>query len=380
MKRVIMAVHSDYVHDRRVRNQATALNEAGFRVQVLCVDTEPARADQPNIRHTDLDGVELIIHRLKHRSGKQRFAEMMRIFSGTLASMQADIIHAHDLDTLLPCRRAAERMGAKLVFDSHELYTESIHVAHRPFTKLIWRILEIRLIHHADAVVTVCQGIAEELKERYRLEAMPNVVRNFSDPPVGLLDTSPPDSLASFKRFHPKCLLYQGYIQRGRGLDAALEALVGVPDWGLVVCGQGPYRDYLEQRARELHVDEQILWMGQLDHDMLFRVTKHCDLGLCMIEPISLSYYYALPNKLIEYVQAGLPVAGSDLPEIRRLMTQHNIGWVLNEENDLQSLMKSFDSLKVDKKLIDGMRLAADSLNWHHEKKALLSVYTSLVS
>lgn len=380
MTRVIMAVHSDYVHDRRVRNQATALTEAGYHVRVLCVGNEKATEGAPKVKHASIDGVELIIHRLKHKGGKQRFYEMMRTFAVSLATMEAEIIHAHDLDTLLPCHRAAERMGAKLVYDSHELYTESIHVGHRPLTKLIWRILEIRLIHHADAVITVCQGIAEELKERYRLESLPNVVRNFSDPPANVAATTPPQRLVDFKRFHPKCMLYQGYIQRGRGLDAAIEALAGAPDWGLVICGQGPYKDHLIKRAHELHVDEQILWMGQLDHDTLFSVTKHCDLGLCMIEPISLSYYYALPNKLIEYVQAGLPVVGSDLPEIKRLMTNYRIGWVVTEENDLQSILNSFDSLKVDKKLIEGMRFAADSLNWQHEKKALLSVYNSLVS
>ncbi len=379
MASVIMAVHSDYVHDRRVRNQATALVEAGHEVTVLCV--APKFGDSVGrTTATELDGVHLIVHHLRHLSGKMRFREMMRAFSGTMANMRADIVHAHDLDTLLPCSKAAARMDAKLIYDSHELYTESIHVAHRPVTKLIWRIVELSRISKADAVITVCQGIAEELKERYRLDRLPYVVRNFSDPPTTEDYSTVPDSLADFKRFHPQCLLYQGYIQRGRGLDAAIEALAGMPDWGLVVCGQGPYESDLRKKAHELHVEEQILWMGQLDHDTLYTVTRSCDVGLCMIEPISLSYYYALPNKLIEYVQAGLPVVGSNLPEIRRIMNEYFIGWILQEDDDLQSLMKSFDSLKNDKKLEAGMRIAADSLNWQHEKLALLSIYSTLVT
>jgi len=205
------------------------------------------------------------------------------------------------------------------------------------------------------------------------------VVRNFSDKPDLPADTQAPDTLLAFKRYHEKCMLYQGYIQRGRGLDIALEALVGIPDWGLVICGQGPYESHLREKAIELQIEDQILWMGQLDHDTLFSVTRSCDLGLCLIEPISLSYYYALPNKLIEYVQAGLPVVGSDLPEIRRIMNEYFIGWILKEDDDLQTLMNSYDSLKNDKMLAAGMSFAADSLNWQHEKMALLSVYSSLV-
>jgi glycosyltransferase involved in cell wall biosynthesis len=367
------------VHDRRVRNQATALVEAGYNVTVLCVGALTDNTDA-NVTSHELDGVHLKVHRLRFQSGKRRFREMMRAFSITMSTMSADVVHAHDLDTLMPCSRAAARMDAKLVYDSHELYTESIHVAHRPITKLIWRVVELTHISKADAVITVCKGIADELKERYRLEMVPTVVRNFSDKPNVTAQYQQRDDLVEFKRYHSKCLLYQGYIQRGRGLDAAVDALVGMPDWGLVICGQGPYESTIREKAALLHVEDQILWMGQLDHHTLFGVTSSCDLGLCLIEPVSLSYYYALPNKLIEYVQAGLPVVGSNLPEIKRIMNDYFIGWILKEDDDLQTIMKSFDSLKNDKNLKAGMSFASESLNWQNEKLALISLYSRLVT
>lgn len=378
MTNVIMAVHSDYVHDRRVRNQATALVEAGYEVTVLCVGTSITKG-VCHVTSTDFDGVHLLIHHLRYHAGKKRFREMMRAFSKTMTQMNAAVVHAHDLDTLIPCSKAAAKMNAKLVYDSHELYTESIHVAHRPVTKLIWRVIELLHISKADAIITVCRGIAEELKERYSLQVSPYVVRNFSDKPNNPTNLYQPTELIDFKRYHAKCLLYQGYIQRGRGLDTAIEALVGLPDWGLVVCGQGPYESALKKKAQELQVEDQILWMGQLDHDTLFIVTSSCDLGLCLIEPLSLSYYYALPNKLIEYVQAGLPVVGSNLPEIQRIMNDYFIGWILSDAADLQALMKSLDTLKNDKKLAVGMVLASESLNWQQEKIEFLSIYSTLV-
>jgi glycosyltransferase involved in cell wall biosynthesis len=370
-----MVVHSDYVHDRRVKNQATALRDEGFHVTVLCTGTRTSSNQEP-IEHTIIDGVECVIHRFPQQNGKRRFWTMMKGFYKSLKSVDADIYHAHDLDTLIPTAIIASQKNARLVYDSHELYTESVHVAHRWFTKLLWRSLELLYIGKADEVITVCDGIAHELKERYRLEKKVHVVRNFSDPPVRRATSTPPE-FKSFLQTHPHTLLYQGYIQRGRGLDRALEALVGMPTWGLVICGDGDYRTHLEKKAAEIHVEEQILFLGQLDHDQLFEVSKQCDLGLCMIEPVSLSYYYALPNKLVEYVQAGIPVVGSDLPEIKRLVNEYGLGYILNEDESLQELMRTYDHEMNDSNLKESIIKASQSLNWSTEKQHLLQVYQS---
>jgi len=379
MKRVTMAVHSDFVHDRRVRNEAAALAEVGHVVTVLCAVYQKDKIGHKPESH-NLDGVTYIEHFLKYPSGKMRFWDMMRAFQKSLEHIPADIIHAHDLDTLIPCRMVARRHQSKLIYDSHELYTESIHVAHRPITKFLWRIIELAFIRSSDAVITVCKGIADELHERYRLEKVPAVVRNFSDKPTHTTNKTVPESLVLFKQYHPKLMLYQGYIQRGRGLDDAIDALTSAPDWGLVVCGDGPYQQKCIDRALENGVEHQILWLGQLDLDTLFKVTQYCDLGLCMIEPVSLSYYYALPNKLIEYVQAGLPVVGSNLPEIRRIMDEYTIGWIVDEHKNLQYVLNSFDSLKEDKSIEKGISSASHSLNWQHEKLSLIEVYKTVIN
>jgi glycosyltransferase involved in cell wall biosynthesis len=376
MKRICMVVHSDYVHDRRVKNQALALIDEGYHVTVLCTEIRSS-SDQDFLEHLTIDGVECILHRFPPLQGKRRFYTMMRSYYKTLTSIDADIYHAHDLDTLIPTALIASKKRGKLIYDSHELYTESVHVAHRWFTKLVWRSIELLFISKVDEVITVCEGIAQELKERYRLEKKVHVVRNFSDPPV-LKTASTPPEFESFVQNHPYTLLYQGYVHRGRGLDQALEALVGMPTWGLVICGDGTYRSNLEKKAVELHVDEQILFLGQLDHDQLFEVSKRCDLGLCMIEPVSLSYYYALPNKLIEYVQAGIPVVGSDLPEIRRLVNDYGLGFILKEDQYLKDLMLQIDTIRQNIKLNESIFNAAQSLNWSTEKHRLLEVYQSI--
>jgi glycosyltransferase involved in cell wall biosynthesis len=94
---------------------------------------------------------------------------------------------------------------------------------------------------------------------------------------------------------------------------------------------------------------------------------------------VVLSYYYALPNKLIEYVQAGLPVIASDLPEIRSIMQTFNIGWKANDVSELITVLDHFETLKNDKNLKEGLKKAAQVLNWHNEKNRLLEIYARIL-
>lgn len=376
-KKVVMLVHSDFLHDRRVRNQATALAAAGFAIIVLGVQPGSLAQETADLVGS-IDGVTYQLMALQHPRGKKRYLELMLKLYRRLKTLEVDLIHAHDLDTLWPAYRIARKKQIPLIYDSHELYTESIHVAHRPLTKWMWRILEYSLIRKTTATITVCQGISGELKQRYGLEEAPWVVRNFSDPVAQEQSLSAPADLFAFKQYHPHTLLYQGYLQYGRGIEMAIQALRAAPQWGLVLCGQGPQLESLQQLAHDMGVEDQLIYLGQLDPDILAAVTASCDVGLCMIEPVVLSYYYALPNKLIEYVQAGLPVIASDLPEIRSIMQTFNIGWKANEVSELITVLDHFETLKNDKNLKEGLNKAAQVLNWHNEQQRLLEVYARI--
>lgn len=91
-----------------------------------------------------------------------------------------------------------------------------------------------------------------------------------------------------------------------------------------------------------------------------------------------MSYYYALPNKLIEYVQAGIPVVGSDLPEIKRLVNDYGLGFILKEDQNLRDLMHQINAIRLDNTLKESINNAAHSLNWSTEKQKLLQVYQSV--
>jgi len=72
--------------------------------------------------------------------------------------------------------------------------------------------------------------------------------------------------------------------------------------------GDGGYEKTLLNEAKLLKVDKRVIFCGKVDYDLLHEYTCSADAGLCFIQPVSISYQYALPNKLFEYIMAGIPV------------------------------------------------------------------------
>lgn len=370
--RIGMLVHSDYVHDHRVRREAQALAGKGCDVHVW--------AGWPHHAHRtfEIDGVTVHALRLDYLSGKRRFLELMRKLNKKLHKTHLDIIHAHDLDTLWPAARYAQRNDVPLIYDSHELYTESIGLSGRPIPRFLWWLVERKFIHKADGVITVCDGIADELQQRYELSDKPVVVRNIASQltPAPLSNGSVLDQTLSRLHRHANYLgIYAGYLQKGRGLEQTLDAIGSQANWGLVICGQGPLSTWLDQQIRSRHLENRVQLLGNLNHPELFTLISQCDLGFCLIEPLSKSYYYALPNKLTEYVQCGIPVAGSDLPEIKRIIDHYRIGFVVRDSKDLQKVLNDFEKLKNAKNLAKSLKEAQDTLNWEREQKRLFKLY-----
>lgn len=374
--RILMLVHSDYLHDIRVQREAESLKEAGHSVQVLAA-WPGLSAQSPYVR----EGVTIHPIPLQNRKGKRRFMEMMWRMKTVSAQLKADVLHAHDLDTLWPASFYARKHNIPLIYDSHELYLESTGLKGRQATKWAWAWLEKRLIPQADTVITVCDGIADYLQSRYPLRSKPQVIRNFSTVPDSRRPL--PTEHASFSmlanlRLHCDTVgIYSGLMQHGRGLNQIVQAVKSVEKFGALFCGTGPLLSELQNLVKTENLESRIRFTGQLDHDILYPLMQQCDLGFCYIEPISLSYYFALPNKLSEYIQAGIPVIGSQVPEIKKLVENYHIGHLAGNHQELATLLQAAEKLKNDKHLQAGIKEAQEVLNWEREKMKLIKLYQS---
>ena len=308
--------------------------------------------------------------------GQMRFI-WYSLKAATLArNLKADVYHAVDLDTLWMACAAAKKTGGRIVYESRELYTEQLSLYKRHIPKSFWGMLENKLIKKIDAVVTVSESIADELARRYGI-SKPEVVMNVAG-------TTPKDERVDFRRAYgidsKFLLLFQGVLRPGQGINRVLRAIVSLPNVAFVVVGDGPDKPEIEKQVRELGLESRVIFTGAVSPDKLAGYTAGADAGVMLIEPLALNSYLALPQKLFQYISAGVPPIVSNLPELRRTVDENNLGLVLGEtstEKDTKAIDEFLqNSLGQAKK---ACHIAGKKFRWEIEGRKLIEIYKRLI-
>ena len=253
----------------------------------------------------------------------------MALYREAMASMpKADLYIAHDLPMLPVAAAMKRRDAAKLLYDSHELFCEQ---EFRSFERRMWQRLEQETIPQADATITVNPSIAEWLQSQYQLSHV-GVIYNAE----ALSPTLLHPSSAALKQqlglaLHTRIVLYQGGLSHGRNLELLPRLLPHLAaDIHLVVLGSGPLRATLYAIAEQLGVSARFHMLEAVPQHALLALTQSADLGIIPYRDTCLNYRYCTPNKLFEFIAAGVPMVATDLPEISRLLATHGIGRVGN--------------------------------------------------
>ena len=243
------------------------------------------------------------------------------------------LLLSNDLDTLLPNFIVSKLKRSVLIYDSHELFPEAPELQNRPFVKSIWENLERFLLPKLKHAYTVCRSIADHYLKQYGLKM--EVVRNVP--------------FRKMKIEHDKkqkTLIYQGAINPGRGLELAIESLVYLNDYKLLIVGGRHGWDELKKLAEVPGVDQQIEFVGRVPYEELAKFTGQATVGLLLEEPLGKSFEYALPNKLFDYIHADLPFVASNLIEVKRIVEAYGVGEIIQERTP-QSLAKQIRNMSV---------------------------------
>jgi glycosyltransferase involved in cell wall biosynthesis len=167
-----------------------------------------------------------------------------------------------------------------------------------------------------------------------------------------------------------KILLYQGVILLGRGIKMIFELIQSTDEFIFVIVGGGEKLDYFKNLANEMNIREKVYFVGKIPQDKLIDYTAGAFIGLTLIENVSLSYYYALPNKLFEYMMAGIPIISTKLPQMEKIIEEYKIGFCV-QENDIEGLKNILFKLLNDQLLYNEVKNnchnASKELNWENE-------------
>jgi glycosyltransferase involved in cell wall biosynthesis len=322
-------------------------------------------------RSTGRDAVPFkrVRFRCLFRRGKGFYLEMnLRVFVYLLFH-RVDLICAVNLDTILPCWAVSVLKHIPRVYDARELFTELVEVVSRPRIQKAWLWVERTMVPRFPKGYAVSQGIADELGRRYGVRYP--VVRNL---------TILKDQIPGRRPLDVPYLLYQGAVNYGRGLDALVPAMRHM-DLPLVICGTGNYMTRCLELVKKNGLEEKIIFTGQLPPRDLIRYTYHAYAGVNLVERAGLNQYYSLPNKLFDYIHAGIPQVTMDYPEYRKVQEAFEIG-ILIPDVEEGLIVAALRRLTLEPALYERLRancrVARLLFNWQEEEKNLISIYQSL--
>jgi glycosyltransferase involved in cell wall biosynthesis len=280
---------------------------------------------------------------------------------------KADVFLSNDTDTL-PANYFAARIRSKhLVFDAHELFPEVPELANRPTVKNIWTKIENKIFPRLKNSYTVCKSISDEYHKKYGIRM--EVVRNIPYAEIPIKEPSTRvkniiNDIEKQKQENKKIIIYQGAVNIGRGIEPVIKAMPLLPDFIFYVVGDGDI-------IHKLQAGEQVVLTGKIPADELRYITEKADVGVNILENKGLNYYYALPNRIFDYMRAGIPVVSTDFPEIRNIIEKYNAG-VLITDCQPKELAKAIIQAIENKKQIK------NDLSWEKESKKIIEIFSTL--
>ncbi len=360
-KRLSFTVINDLSYDQRMQRICTTLSEAGYAVTLI-------GRRLPNSKPLPDFPFECVRLNLWFKRGALFYLEYtIRLFFFLLFA-KVDILGAVDLDTLLANGLVAKIRSKTLVYDAHEYFTEVPELQGRKKVQAIWERIARFGIPKADLCYTVSPGLAQLFKTNYGKDFA--VIRNLP------LAKKP----SEVEKPNPPVILYQGALNKGRGLEQLIAAVEGLPVQ-LWIAGEGDLSASLRALAKKGIASGQIQFLGYLQPTQLHALTPQAWLGYNVLENLGLSYYYSLANKTFDYIQAQVPVLCSEFPEYLSLARECPA--IIFAEPNPKSVRHQIQTLLHDPKLYQELKTtckeASAKWNWEQESKHLLSLYEQIV-
>jgi len=364
-KKAIVCVTNDLSTDQRVYKTCLTLEKCGYWVVEygrLLPESKPLQRSYFIVRK-----------KLTFNRGPLFYAEYnIRLFFHLLIA-NVDLIFANDLDTLPAAYLAAAIRGKRLIYDTHEYYTETPELVNRPAIQTIWRKIENAIFPHLTDILTVNESIAKLYSDKFHktVKVSRNIPTTFS-----------PDRLKSREELglpaDKRILILQGTgINVQRGAEEAVEAMQYIDNAVLLICGNGDVLPILKKMVEEKQLQGKVVFKDKMPFEELRQYTMNSDLGLAIDKDTNLNYHFSLPNKLFDYIHSGIPTLSSGLVELQQIIDKYDIGYYI-QNHDPKHIAEVVNFIFADEKRYNTVKQntarAKKELCWENEEKVLMSV------
>ena len=370
MTQVIATVTNDLSTDQRLHKVSSTLLKEGYEVLLVGRQFKGSPAVERPYKTKRM--------RLLFNSGALFYANYnIRLF-WFLLFKRCDILVANDLDTLLPCYLISRIKRIPLIYDTHEYFCGMPELANRPFIRSIWKGIERFIFPKLDLVMTVNDSVAKLYQNDYNKELL--VIKNY---PL----TTDQLQLKSKKELglpeNKGIILYQGAVNVNRGLEEAVKAMHWVEDAVLIIIGGGNALNELKKVVNAVDHSDKIVLTGWLPFEELAHYTRHADVGLAIEKDNSLNYKYSLSNKVFDYIHSELPFLSSRLIENEQVLTQWNIGALIDNHNPrhiAEKLTAMLNDESQREAWAENLKKAKIFCNWERQESLLLELYSKAKS
>jgi len=371
-KKAIVSVTNDLYTDQRVNKVCVFLMDQGYDVLLV-----------GRIRKSSVPLLERPYQtkrmRLLFETGPLFYVSFsIRLFL-FLLFRKADVLVSNDLDTLLPNYLAQKfKRKARLVYDSHEYFTEVPELINRPKVQKFWLRIERKIFPRLKSVYTVNESIAAIYSKLYSKEI--KVVRNIS-PLWSAINLKTKQELGIPENSH--LIILQGAgINIDRGAEEAVEAMCQI-DAVLLIVGDGDVVEILKIKVKKLELTKKVLFYGKKTYHVMMNFTHFADIGLTLDKPSNLNYKLSLPNKLFDYMHTYTAVVATNIKEVAQVVTKNEIGTIVMDFT-VDNLAESINSILNDQQLLaqykENCKAAALTENWQRETKILQEIYPKVTT
>jgi len=367
-KTIIVSVINDLVTDQRVQRTCSVLKEHGFEVLLFGRELK----NSASAAHLPYKTKRI---KMLFTSGPLFYLFFNLRLYFFLLSSKADALFANDLDTLWANNKAAKIKNIPLIYDSHEIFCEVPELQKTPLKKRIWERLEKRIVPKLNNCITVNHSIAAYFNQKYGTKF--SVVRNIPDQPRNFVPKSKQELGIPTNE---KIIIFQG---AGINIDRGAEELVKAMEFTnaqLFIIGGGDVFPILKKLVSQLNLGHKIFIKDKMPKTDLIHYTFNADLGVSIDKDTNLNYHFSLPNKIFDYIQAGLPVLSSNLPEIKSLISRYNIGSTIenHEPKHIAERLNYMLNAPEYTTWKENTKKASIENSWENEKKHLSEILEAL--
>ncbi|MCK4630047.1 MAG: glycosyltransferase [Bacteroidales bacterium] len=366
-KRVIFSVINDIVFDQRVNRVAGTLLQEG--AEILVVGRQLRNSMSCNHLPYPVKRFRMI-----YNKGPFLYAFFnIRLFL-YLLFRKVNVLVANDLDTLLANYLVSRIRKVTLIYDSHEYFTGVPEIQNRPFVRKVWQTIEKWIFPKLEHIYTVNQSIARIYEEKYNVNV--GIVRNVSYKWNRSGNCSRNRLGLPADRF---IVILQGSgINIDRGAEEAVLSMQYLDNTILMIIGDGDIVNNLKQMVSEHGLQSKVMFMEKVPHNILMNFTCAADVGITLDKDTNLNYKYSLPNKLFDYIQAGVPVLASKIVEVENIIKSYNIGDIIDNHNPehiaskLKNMFSDMDRMQLWKK---NLHIAGEELCWENEQGKIIEIF-----